>query len=115
MDLNNFRELLLRLGFVDIKYIERVDLEEKTENIGRSSYPDNMIQSIWKNLGGDIRNHVTLNNVRIFLLAVLGTFAEPGLPRNEQTLSKAEDNEYGLFNEFGDLFLEPFEITKIQK
>jgi hypothetical protein len=28
-----FRELLLRLGFVDIKYLERIDLEDKPENV----------------------------------------------------------------------------------
>jgi hypothetical protein len=66
-------------------------------------------------LGGDIRNQVTLNNVRIFLLAVMGTFTEPGLPRNEQNLTKFDDNEYGMFNDFGDLFLEPSDIPKIQK
>jgi len=32
MDKNVFRELLLRLGFVDIKYLEKIDLEEKSEN-----------------------------------------------------------------------------------
>ena len=47
---------------------------------------------IWKNLAGEVRNHVTLNNVRIFLLAVMGTFTEPGLPKGEQNLSKVEDD-----------------------
>lgn len=50
---------------------------------------------IWKNLAREVRNHVTLNNVRIFLLAVMGTFTEPGLPKGEQNLSKVDENEYG--------------------
>jgi hypothetical protein len=70
---------------------------------------------IWKNLAGEVRNHVTLNNVRIFLLAVMGTFTEPGLPKGEQNLSKVDENEYGLFNDFGDLFLDPSDIPRIQK
>ncbi len=70
---------------------------------------------IWKNLAGEVRNHVTLNNVRIFLLAVMGTYTEPGLPKGEQNLTKVDDNEYGLFNDFGDLFLDPADIPRIQK
>lgn len=34
---------------------------------------------IWRILGGEIRNHVTLNNIRIFLLAIMGSFVEPML------------------------------------
>jgi hypothetical protein len=38
---------------------------------------------MWKNLGGEVKNHVTLNNLRIFLLAITGTFVEPGLKKEE--------------------------------
>ena len=38
---------------------------------------------IWKNLGGDSKGHITLNNLRIFLLAISGTYVEPGLNRDE--------------------------------
>ena len=108
-----FRDLLLKLGFIDQKYLEKIDLEEKSENIQQTS--DNVVMRIWKNLAGEVRNHVTLNNVRIFLLAVMGTFTEPGLPKGEQNLAKVDENEYGLFNDFGDLFLDPSDIPKIQK
>jgi len=53
--------------------------------------------------------------VRIFLLAVMGTFTEPGLPKGEQELTKVDENEYGHFNNFGDLFLDYADIPKIQK
>ena len=43
----------------------------------------NIILEIWRHLGGEVNNHVTLNNLRIFLLAIMGTFVEPGLNRNE--------------------------------
>jgi hypothetical protein len=38
---------------------------------------------MWKNLAGEAKGPVTLNNVRIFLLAVMGTFTDPGIPRSE--------------------------------
>jgi hypothetical protein len=38
---------------------------------------------IWKLLGGEIRNHVTLNNIRILLLAIMGTLIEPNLNKEE--------------------------------
>jgi hypothetical protein len=38
---------------------------------------------MWKNLGGETKNHVTLNNLRIFLLAIMGTLVEPGLNKEE--------------------------------
>jgi hypothetical protein len=52
---------------------------EKSEDL----YQDDLLSRIWVNLGGESKGHITLNNVRIFLLAVMGTFAEPGLPRAE--------------------------------
>lgn len=70
---------------------------------------------MWKNLGGEIKAHVTLNNLRIFLFAIMGTFVEPGLPRETQKLTKIDNNEYGFFNEQGDLFLDISEVSKIQK
>jgi protein-S-isoprenylcysteine O-methyltransferase Ste14 len=56
---------------------------------------------------------VTLNNLRIFLLAIMGTFIEPALRREEQALQKQYEDAYGQFNEHGDLFLEVYEIQKI--
>ena len=107
-----FQDMLLRLGFVDAKYLEKIEL--KSENVA-STPGENLVQRIWKNLGGEIRSHVTLNNVRIFLLAVMGTFTEPGLAKAEQNLIKVDENEYGHFNDFGDLFLDALEIPRIQK
>lgn len=100
MDLPLFKELLLRLGFVDQKYL----LDEKAP----------LVQLIWQNLGGLAKDQITLNNVRIFLLAVMGTYIEPGLNRDEQNLQRL-DNDFGLFNDFGDLFLEPVDVPKIQR
>lgn len=62
-----------------------------------------------------MKNHITLNNLRIFLLAVGGTYVEPGLPRDEQSLHKIDNNEYGYFNEFGDLFLDHEDVPKIAR
>ena len=41
-----------------------------------------MIAEIWKYLGGDVKGHITLNNLRMFLLAIMGTFVEPTLNRD---------------------------------
>jgi hypothetical protein len=40
---------------------------------------------------------------------------EPGLKRSEQNLVKIEDNDFGSFNDFGDLFLNPEDIPTIQR
>jgi hypothetical protein len=114
MEKQVFSDLLLRLGFIDQKYLEKIELQEKSENVGYVP-GENHVQRIWKNLGGEIRNHVTLNNVRIFLLAVMGTFTDPGIPKGEENLIKVDENEYGIFNDFGDLFLDSNEIPRIQK
>ena len=45
-----------------------------------------MIAEIWKYLGGDVKGHITLNNLRMFLLAIMGTFVEPTLNRDTQQL-----------------------------
>ena len=70
---------------------------------------------MWRNLGGEAKSHVTLNNLRIFLFALMGTFVEPGLSKESQKLMKIDNNEYGSFNEQGDIFLDISEIPKIQK
>lgn len=77
------------------------------------SHEKALVQCMWKSLGGELRNHVTLNNCRIFLLAIMGTLIEPNLRREEQTLTKVYEDCYGQFNEQGDLFLEISEISKI--
>lgn len=79
MDKVTFKQILLSLGFIDAKYLENIENEEKSENLNS----DNLVSKIWKNLAGDAKGHVTLNNVRIFLLAVMGTFTDPGIPRAE--------------------------------
>ena len=52
---------------------------------------------LWRVLGGEIKQHVTLNNLRIFLLAIMGTYCEPGIKKEEQNLSKLD-----LFGQFND-------------
>jgi len=55
------KEYLIKLGFL----VEGEDTEK------------DLFFQIWRLLGGEKRNIVTLNNLRIFLLAVMGTFIEP--------------------------------------
>lgn len=74
-----------------------------------------MIFLLWRHLGGEVKTHITLNNLRIFLLAIMGTFVEPGLNKNEQQLFKIPGQLFGHFNEQGDLFLELHEVHRIQK
>jgi hypothetical protein len=69
-----FKEFLLRLGFV-----APGDLSEKGEN----DRPCSFVSEVWRMLGGEVKNHVTLNNTRIFLLAVMGTFLEPTLNKDQ--------------------------------
>jgi hypothetical protein len=63
-----------------------------------------MFIEIWKQLGGKERSLVTLNNLRIFLFAIMGIFIEPNLNRNDQKLSPIPES-FGMLNEHGDLFL----------
>jgi hypothetical protein len=70
---------------------------------------------LWKILGGELRNHVTLNNLRMFLLAIMGTYVEQSLKKEEHNLHTIGENPIGSFNEHGDIFLEPYEIPRIQK
>lgn len=79
MDKTIFQLVLLKLGFVNEKFLQDIEAEEKSENL----ISDNLVIKIWKNLAGEAKGHVTLNNVRIFLLAVMGTFTDPGIPRSE--------------------------------
>jgi len=71
MDKNTIKEMLLRLGFIDVHFIQKIETEVEAST-------KNLLLEIWANLGGNSSGHVTLNNLRIFLLAVCGTFAEPG-------------------------------------
>lgn len=111
MDWQVYKDILLRLGFINPKYLEKVEQEEKSENIMSSS----LIHGVWQNLAGEAKGQITLNNLRIFLLAVMGTFVEPGLNREEQTLVKLDGSEFGQFNDFGDIFLSPEDVPIIQK
>jgi len=72
-----FKEVLVRLGFLNEKQLNSY------ENIfnGSGGNEKNIIFEMWKSLGGEAKAHVTLNNLRIFLFALMGTFVEPGLPR----------------------------------
>lgn len=46
-----YKDILLRLGFINQKYLEKVELDEKSENIVSSS----LIHSVWQNLAGDAK------------------------------------------------------------
>lgn len=61
------KEFLTKLGFIT----EKLALDNGAEN--------NVLKDIWKHLGGEEKSHVTLNNVRMFLLAIMGTYVEPSL------------------------------------
>jgi hypothetical protein len=65
------KQFMTELGFITEKY----ELENSLEK--------QMVGDIWKILGGEVRNHVTLNNIRIFLLAIMGSFVEPLLNKKE--------------------------------
>lgn len=76
---------------------------------------EKLLQDMWRILGGETRNHVTLNNLRIILLAIMGTFIEPSLKKEEQKLEIISENSFGRFNEHGDLFLEQYEVPRLTK
>jgi hypothetical protein len=76
-----FKETLVRMGFLNENQLNSY---EKTYNAQKNSEADkNIVFEMWRNLGGEARNHVTLNNLRIFLLAIMGTYVEPGLNKDE--------------------------------
>jgi hypothetical protein len=63
---------MIELGFLTDKF----ELETCNEK--------NLFYEIWKVLGGEVRTHVTLNNIRIVLLAIMGSFVEPTLNKEAQ-------------------------------
>lgn len=76
-----FKETLVRMGFLSEKQLNSY---ENIYNVRGGDQDKNVVFEMWKNLGGEIRNHITLNNLRIFLLAIMGTYVEPSLNREEQ-------------------------------
>lgn len=62
MNFNYYQMMLVRLGFISDK------------KLGNEN---DVILQIWDTLGGEYFGHVTLNNLRIFLLGVMGTHVYP--------------------------------------
>jgi hypothetical protein len=72
-----FKEFLTRMGFIN----------EPSQNASqRDEDEKNLVFELWKVLGGENKQHITLNNLRIFLLAIMGTFCEPGIKKDENAL-----------------------------
>jgi hypothetical protein len=73
-----FKEFMVRLGFMAEKHLSTSTRENDSIDMEKS-----IVYDLWKYLGGEIYSHITLNNLRIFLLAIMGTYLEPGLNKNE--------------------------------
>jgi hypothetical protein len=83
------------------------------------------IVHLWKILGGDFYEHVTLNNLRMMLLAIKGLHVTPDAEFGEGTkdfidLAKVGEKEQGftylgIFSQQGDLHLRQDEISKSVK
>lgn len=70
------------------------------------------IENFWIILGGEHYKHVTLNNLRILLLAIKGLHVQPDVPLSESnaiTLAKG----IGKFGPSGDLYLEEQDVEKL--
>jgi hypothetical protein len=113
LDLAMIKETLQRMGFVS---------EECAQD-------QLSLQEIWKVLGGEARGHVTLNNLRLFLLAVQNILVEhgPNIDRNNlqrlpvicSTNLSGEpgglpEGQIGKYNKHGDLFLETADLRAIK-
>ena len=80
-----YKEFMVRLGFMSDKLMGSSQRDHDSNDQEKS-----IVYELWKYLGGEIKSHTTLNNLRIFLLAIMGTFVEPGLNRAEQNLLKLD-------------------------
>ncbi len=69
-----FKDFLVKLGFIDAKLLAAQQSDHDETHLDK-----NIVFDMWKHLGGEAKNHITLNNLRIFLLAIMGTFIEPGI------------------------------------
>ena len=76
--------------------------------------PEKQTNLLWKVLGGDYFGHVTLNNLRMFLLAVKGLHVQPDVRLetdkcyrlNEKMETHKHNFEYlGIFNSSRDMYL----------
>jgi hypothetical protein len=43
---------------------------------------------LWRALGGIENGHVTLNNLRIYLLAIMGSYVDSDLDKKQQEFTK---------------------------
>jgi len=68
---------MVRLGFMAEKYLATSTRENDSTDMEKS-----IVYDLWKYLGGEVYSHITLNNLRIFLLSIMGTYLEPGLNRD---------------------------------
>eukprot|EP00347_Sterkiella_histriomuscorum_P021877 403332451 len=106
LDYDIYLEFIANLGFLDLKYLVHYN---------KQIPEDDIVREMWRSLGGQIKGHITLNNLRVFLLAIMGSHVESDLDKSKQQLIKYEELTYGEFNQHGDLFLESHECPKIQK
>jgi hypothetical protein len=60
---------------------------------------------IWNLLGGPIKGHVTLNNLRILLFAIQNVLIQHGPSVDSSNLKPLYEGGIGRFNSLGDLFL----------
>lgn len=85
-----FKDFLIKLGFIDVKLLGASQFDHDETYVDK-----NFVFDIWKHLGGESKNHITLNNLRIFLLSILGIFVEPSINKENQKLFKVTNHGYG--------------------
>lgn len=74
MDYDIYLEFIANLGFLDLKYLVHYNKQ----------IPENdIVREMWKALGGEYRGHITLNNLRIFLLAIMNSHVESDLDKTK--------------------------------
>lgn len=74
LDYDIYLEFIANLGFLDLKYLVHYN---------KQIPEDDIVREMWKALGGQIKEHITLNNLRIFLLAIMGSFVESDLDKSK--------------------------------
>ena len=73
---------------------------------------DPLFKKLWYYMSGTIQNCVTLNNARMFLLAILGVLVENGPQIDRATLTPIN---LGTVNGCGDVFLSYSDMLFMKK
>ena len=91
---------------------------ENMFDLNENDHEPNLV-TLWRVLGGDYYGHITLNNLRMILMAIKGLHVQPDqkhegdvINLNKLQTDDQNDTHLGIFNMNGDLYLSDSDVEK---